>query len=193
MSKCHFAKHQINWFSFTFSKNGVKPIESKTAAIAGIKAPKTLKQLRSFLGSVYHLSEFIPNLAKICHPHRFLLKKVKNLFGPKITKLNLNILKLQLQMLRKKPTLETRVKCDAPRQDIDAELENLDCEGWKTVAFASRFINSNEERDSFNELELLGVVWAIEYFKYYIFGKNFTVFTDHGALLSVLKSHRSNK
>ena len=35
--------------------------------------------------------------------------------------------------------------------------------------------------------------WAIEYFKYYLFGKNFTVLTDHRALLSVLKSHRSNK
>ena len=37
------------------------------------------------------------------------------------------------------------------------------------------------------------MVWAIEYFKYYLFGKTFTVLTDHKALLSVLKSHRSNK
>ena len=45
LCKCHFAKHQINWPGFTFSKNGVKPIKSKTAAIAEIKAPKRLKQL----------------------------------------------------------------------------------------------------------------------------------------------------
>ena len=44
LSKCHFEKHQINWLGFTFSENGVIPIESKTAAIAEIKAPKTLKQ-----------------------------------------------------------------------------------------------------------------------------------------------------
>ena len=75
LSKCHFAKHQINWLGFTFSQNGVKPIESKTAAISESKAPKTLKQLRSFLGSVHHLSKFIPNLAKICHTLRQLLKK----------------------------------------------------------------------------------------------------------------------
>ena len=56
-------------------QKGVKPIEQKTAAIAEIKAPKTLKQLRSFLGSVHLLSKFIPNLAKICHPLRPLLKK----------------------------------------------------------------------------------------------------------------------
>ena len=75
LSKCHFAKHQINWLGFTFSQSGVKPIESKTAAIAEIKAPKTLKHLRSLLGSVHHLRKFIPNLAKICHPLRPLLKK----------------------------------------------------------------------------------------------------------------------
>ena len=91
------------------------------------------------------------------------------------------------------PTLETRVNCDAFCQVLGAALEQLDSEGWKTVAFASRFLNSNEERYSINELELLGVVWAIEYFKYYLFGVNFTVLTHHRALLSVLKSHRSNK
>ena len=58
------------------------------------------------------------------------------------------------------------------------------------MAFASRFLNNNEERYSINALELLGVVWAIDYFKYYLFGKNFTVLTDHRALLSVLKTHR---
>ena len=89
--------------------------------------------------------------------------------------------------------METWVKCDASPQGLGAAFEQLDSEGWKTVAFASRFFNSNEERYSINELELLVVVWAIEYFKYYLFGKNFTVLTDHRALLSVLKSHRSNK
>ena len=61
------------------------------------------------------------------------------------------------------------------------------------MAFASRFLKSNEERYSINELELLGVVCTIEYFKYYLFGKDFKVLTDHRALLSILKSHRSNK
>ena len=89
--------------------------------------------------------------------------------------------------------METRVKCNASRKGLGAALEQLDSEGWKTVAFASRFLNSNEERYSINELELLGVVWAIEYYKNYLFGKIFTVLTDHRALLSFLKSDRLNK
>ena len=51
------------------------------------------------------------------------------------------------------------------------------------MASASRFLNSNEERYSINELELHGAVWAIEFFKFYLFGKDFTVLTDHRALL----------
>ena len=70
-----FCKTPDKLVGFKFSKKGVKPIESKTAAIAEFTAPKTLKQLRSFLGSVHNLSKFITNLAKICHPLRPLLKK----------------------------------------------------------------------------------------------------------------------
>ena len=36
-------------------------------------------------------------------------------------------------------------------------------------------------------------MWSIEYFKYYLFGKSFTIITDHQALLSIMKKHRSNK
>ena len=122
---------------------------------------------------------------------------MKNLFGQIIYQRHFEHIKTVIANATENthfnPTLETRIKCDASCQGLGAALEQLDCEGWKTVAFASRFLNSNEERYCINELELLGVVWAIEYFKYYLFGKNFTVLTDHRALLSVLKSHRSNK
>ena len=197
LSKCHFAKQQIKWLGFTFSKNGVKPIESKTAAIAEIKAPKTLKQLRSFLGSVHHLSKFVPNLAKICHPLRPLLKKNEKYLRTENYQIHFEHIKTTIANATENthfnPNLEMRVKCDASRQGLGAALEQMDSEGWKTVAFASCFLNSSEERYSINELEMLGVVWAIEYFKYYLFGKNLTVLTDHIALLSVWKSHRSKK
>ena len=91
------------------------------------------------------------------------------------------------------PQFETRIKCDASRSGLGAALEQLTVDGWKPISFASRSLNSSEERYSINELELLGVVWSIEYFKNYLYGKEFTVITDHRALLSILKEHRSNK
>ena len=63
---------------------------------------------------------------------------------------------------------------------------------WEPVAYASRFLNNPEERQSTNELELLAVVLSMEHFKYYLYGSHFMLQTDHQALLSALKN-RGNK
>ena len=91
------------------------------------------------------------------------------------------------------PHLETRIKCEASRAGLGAALEQRSPTGWHTVAFASRFLNSNEERYSVNDLDLLGVVWSVKYFKNQLYGKSFKIITDHRALLSIMKEHRSNK
>ena len=61
------------------------------------------------------------------------------------------------------------------------------------MPYASRFLNTNEQKHSINELELLSVVWSIEHLKYYLYGSRFTLQTDHQALPSALKDNRGNK
>ena len=78
--------------------------------------------------------------------------------------------------------LYTRIVCDASNTGLGAALEQHS--GWVAIAYASRFLNSLEEKYLINELELLAVVWATEHFKYYLYGKHFTVITDHQALIS---------
>ena len=68
-------KTEIEWIGHNFTQSGIAPLESKTAAILNLSAPKNLKQFRSFLGSVHFLGKFIPNLSQLCHPLRPLLKK----------------------------------------------------------------------------------------------------------------------
>ena len=85
------------------------------------------------------------------------------------------------------------IKCDASSSGLGAALKRLTVNGWKPISFASIFLNSNEERYSINELELLGVVWSIEFFINYLYGKEFSIITDHRALPSILKERRSNK
>ena len=57
----------------------------------------------------------------------------------------------------------------------------------------SLFLNKLEERYSTNELELSAILWALEHFKYYLYGNKFTLQTDHQSLLSALKNNRGNK
>ena len=47
-----------------------------------------------------------------------------------------------------------------------------------------------EERHSFNDIELMGRVWSVEYIKQYPFGKSSTVIANHRALLSTMKDNR---
>ena len=75
IEKCHFAKQKISWLGYEINKNGIKPIVSKTQAILNLQQPKTQKQLKSFLGSIHHLTKFIPNLAETCKDFRKLLQK----------------------------------------------------------------------------------------------------------------------
>ena len=197
LPKCHFAKKEIEWLAHIFTQSGIASLESKTAAILNLSAPKNLKQLRSFPGSVHYLGKLIPNLSQLCHPLRPLLLTNTNFVWNDEHETQFQSIKNKVENATEKthynPHLETRIKCDASRAGLGAALEQRTPTGRHTVAFASRFLNSNEEHYSVNELELLGVVWSVEYFKYYLFGKSFTIITDHRALLSILKEHRSNK
>ena len=46
---------------------------------------------------------------------------------------------------------------------------------------------------STNELELLGVVWATEHFRNYLYGTEFQIVSDHKALLSALSAKHVNE
>ena len=88
---------------------------------------------------------------------------------------------------------ETGLKCDASKKGLGACLEQKENNNWHPIAYASSFLNKNEQRYTINELELLAVVWSLEHLKYYLFGSHFTLQTDHQASLSALKNNRGNK
>ena len=202
LQKCEFAKQKIEWLEFKITPHRVTPLITKTKALQKLDTPKTLKQLRSFMGSIHHLIKFIPNLAEISEPLRPLLKtgKFNDLEQIKLGRQTYkNFRKYQItdsKISRKKHfdvDKETRVKCDASKLDLGATLEQKTEKIWHTIAFASRFLNTVEQRYSTNELEVLAVVWSLEHFKHYLQGSEFTLQTDHQALVTALKENRGNK
>ena len=157
-------------------------MSNKTDAIEKLSSSTNLKKLRSFMGSVHHLGKFIPILLQLCYPLRPLLKKNTKFIWTDEHEEQFKLIKAKIAETTENkhfnPDLETCIKCDASRKGFGCALEQRRPNGWQTVAFASRFLNSVEDRYSINELELLGVVWSIEHFKYYLYGKPFTVITD---------------
>ena len=73
--KTELFKQEITWLGYRINQSGVKPIKDKTEALTKLKAPKNAKELKSFLGSIQHLSNFINNLPKKTDRMRRLLKK----------------------------------------------------------------------------------------------------------------------
>ena len=73
--KTELFKQEITWLGYHINQSGVKPIKDKTEAITKQKAPKNAKELKSFLGSIQHLSKLINNLSKKTDRMRRLLKK----------------------------------------------------------------------------------------------------------------------
>ena len=195
LNKCHFAKNKITWLGYEIDQKGIKPIVSKTQAILNLKPPTSNKQLKSFLGSVHHLTKFIPNLAPLCREFRNLLQKDTKYIWTNHHQTKFENIKECIRNLTENTHYDTkrktRVKTDASRSGLGAVLEQETCDGWETISYASRFLNKAEEKYSINELELLGVVWALEHFKHYLLGHHFIVQTDHRALLSILKERSS--
>ena len=83
---------------------------------------------------------------------------------------------------------ETRIVGDASHNGLGAVLEQYGSNGWHPISFASPYPNPAEKNYSTNELELLAVVCATEHFRNYIYGRYFTVISDHKALLTLLNS-----
>ena len=52
LPKCHFAMQEISWLGNNITQSGTSPLETRTSAILSLQPPNTLKNLRSFLGSV---------------------------------------------------------------------------------------------------------------------------------------------
>ena len=195
LDKCHFAKSKITLLGHEITEKGIKPIISKTQAIINLKPPTTHKQLKSFLGSVHHLTKFIPNLATLCRGFRDLLQKDTKYVWTENHQSDFETIKNNIKNLTENNHYDikrnTRVKTDASRSGPGAVLEQETCNGWETISYASRFLNKAEDKYSINELELLGVVWALELFKHYLLVHHFIVQTDHRALLSILKERTS--
>ena len=89
---------------------------------------------------------------------------------------------------------ENILTTDASTKGLGATLWQKQNDGkLKPIAFASRFLSDTEKKYAINELELSAVVWGLEHFRLYLYGKPIELLTDHQALEPLIKRNRSNK
>ena len=75
MKKRNFFQKETYYLGFVINDRGVKPDPKKVEAIRTLLAPKTVKEVRSFMGMCSYYRRLIPNFSKIAEPLITLTKK----------------------------------------------------------------------------------------------------------------------
>ncbi|OWY98472.1 Gag-pol fusion protein [Phytophthora megakarya] len=57
------------------------------------------------------------------------------------------------------------------------------------IAYASKVATDTDAKYGITELECFAVVWAINLFRPYLYGRRFTIVTDHAALKWLMTSN----
>ena len=73
--KCQFSRSQVKFLGQIVDASGIQPDPDKVRAIQSVEPPKTVSDVRRFLGMTNHLSKFAPNQAETTKPLRDLLNK----------------------------------------------------------------------------------------------------------------------
>lgn len=184
--KCEFLRHEVAYLGHVISSEGVKPNPEKTTAVKNFPIPKSCKDIKAFLGLTGYYRRFIANFSNITKPLTSLLKKdVPFVWGESQEKA-FNECK---RLLTSSPILqypdfnkEFILTTDASIHAIGAVLSQGDIGKDLPIAYASRTLNKAESNYSTIERELLAIVWAVKHFRPYLFGRKFTIVTDHKPL-----------
>ncbi|UYV65881.1 K02A2.6-like [Cordylochernes scorpioides] len=84
--KCKFGAKTITVLGHEVSENGIRPDQEKIRAGRDFATPRSLKEVRNFLGLSSYYRRFIPNYAHLAQPLNDLLKKrLQILLGPRRT------------------------------------------------------------------------------------------------------------
>ncbi|GFT92610.1 retrovirus-related Pol polyprotein from transposon 17.6 [Trichonephila clavipes] len=184
--KCLFAAQEVKILGHHVSSNGVRPDPDKIKAVRNFPTPKNIHDIRSFLGLCSYFRRFIKGFCYLAEPLQSLLKRgVEFHWGPEEVEA-FNSLK---KALTSDPVLgmyderaSTEIHTDASGYGIGAVLVQIQNNVEKVIAYASRTLTRAEKNYSTTERECLAIVWATNKFRPYIFGKHFTVVTDHHSL-----------
>ena len=85
------------------------------------------------------------------------------------------------------PSLPIRIAGDASAYGVGAVISHVLPDGTeRPVAFASRTLTSSENNYAQVEKEALSLIFGIKHFHYYLYGRPFTIVTDHTPLTTIL-------
>ena len=188
--KCDFMRSEISFLGMIVGKGGLKVDPKKIEVLRDWPTPKTLTDVRSFMGLLQFFRRFIKDFSKLATPLTNLTKK-----GEGIQKWDISCDKA-FESLKKAiisaPILVSpdwkkpfRGHIDASSSAVGGTLTQLDDAGKdRVIAFYSKKLSPAEQNYTTNDRELLGLIYFLMRFRCYLEGSHFEIFTDNQVLKS---------
>jgi hypothetical protein len=174
--------NSVKFLGHTISKNGISVDPSKVQEAMDWKPPKSVHQIRSFLGLAGYYRRFIPDFSRIAKPMTELLKKgVKFVWNEACEKAfhtlrqHLTSASVLVQPDNFKPFA---VFCDTSGTGLSCVLMQ---EG-RVIAYASWALRPHEINYPTHDLELAAIVHALKIWRHYLMGNHCDIFTDHKSI-----------
>ena len=199
--KCQFFKNRVKYLGHVVSSEGVETDPEKTEAVSRWPTPRTLKDLRSFLGFASYYRRFVPCFAQTTAPLHQLAAEISEVGKKKKGTISSELWEGECQRafddlriaLTIAPVLAypdyTKpfiVETDASDKGLGAVLSQKQDGKLRVIAYASRGLRGaelNMENYSSMKLELLALKWAVaDKFREYLLGSEFVVYTDNNPL-----------
>ena len=193
-SKCYFMVSSVTYLGHRIDAEGIHPTQEQVEAILNAKTPGNVSELRTFIGIVTYYCRFIPNMSTRFAPLYNLLrddvewswtaeceqaiKDIKNLLASD---------QILAHYDPKKPII---LVCDASPFGVGAVLSHMVDGVERPVAYASRTLTSAEKNYSQVEREALAIVFGVIKFSKFLYGRKFTLLTDHETLTVIFGPKR---
>ena len=190
-SKCAFLSPSVEYLGHKVDASGLHTTQSKVEAVNKAPQPRNVQELRSFLGLVHYYGKFIPNLSTLLHPLNRLLKDDCSWEWTEECARAFRAVKDLLAsapvLAHYDPSLPLKLAGDASAYGIGAVLSHVFPDGSEhPVAYASRTLSPTEQNYSQVEKEAQSLVFGVQKFHTYVYGRRFTLVTDHKPLTTLL-------
>ena len=161
-SKCEFWLTQVAFLSHVISGKGIAVDPLKVEAIRNWPQPKTVNEVRSFLGLAGYYKKFVEGFSRLALPLTQLTRKGIKFEWNKVCEHSFKELKKRLIST---PILA--MPCDTGGFTIytNTSKTGLGCvlmQNGKVIAYASRQLKKHEQHYPTHDLELAAVVFSLK-------------------------------